>query len=112
MFLDTAQCSFVELSSSGIPRFFQGPSSLKLWNSADILDFINFLNLMNSCLRNCKADGKPVHLFRLLLLYPELCTFLDTKKCAPELYAQRWVGFSNEVSISSEFSQDPVCTPV
>lgn len=42
--------------------------------------------------RNCKADGKPFHLFRLLLLYhdPELCAFLDTKKCAPELYAQRW----------------------
>ncbi|KAL5271244.1 hypothetical protein ACHWQZ_G001771 [Mnemiopsis leidyi] len=42
--------------------------------------------------RNCKADGKPFHLFRLLLLYhdPELCAFLDTKKCPPDLYAQRW----------------------
>lgn len=42
--------------------------------------------------RNCKQGGKPFHLFRLLLLYhdPELCAFLDTKKCSPDLYAQRW----------------------
>ena len=44
--------------------------------------------------RDCKADGRPFHLFRLLLLYhdPELCSMLDTKKLAPECYLQQWVG--------------------
>ena len=43
--------------------------------------------------RDCKADGRPFHLFRLLVLYhdPELCSFLDTKKLAPEVYLQQWV---------------------
>lgn len=33
-------------------------------------------------------------LFRLLLLYfdPELCSFLDTKKITPDMYALSWVG--------------------
>ncbi len=45
------------------------------------------------CTRDCKADGRPFHLFRLLLLYhdPELCSYLDTKKLAPEIYLQPWV---------------------
>ena len=44
--------------------------------------------------RDCKVDGRPFHLFRLLLLYhdPELCSMLDTKKLAPESYLQQWVG--------------------
>lgn len=35
------------------------------------------------------------HLFRLLLLYhePSLCSFLDTKRITPELYASNWVSF-------------------
>lgn len=43
--------------------------------------------------RNCEADGMPYHLFRLLLLYhdPELCTFFDTRKITPDLYAHAWV---------------------
>lgn len=34
-----------------------------------------------------------MHLFRLLLLYhePELCSFLDSHKIAPNLYTQNWV---------------------
>ena len=45
------------------------------------------------CCRDCKAGGRPFHLFRLLLLYhdPELCSFLDTKRLAPEAYLQPWV---------------------
>ncbi|XP_064395152.1 TBC1 domain family member 23-like [Halichondria panicea] len=43
--------------------------------------------------RDCKVDGRPFHLFRLLLLYhdPELCSYLDTKKLAPEIYLQPWL---------------------
>ena len=43
--------------------------------------------------RECKMDGKPFYLFRLLLLYhdPELCSFLDTKKLSPDHYLQPWV---------------------
>ena len=35
---------------------------------------------------------QPFHLFRLLILYhdPELCSFLDSKKVNPELYAGTW----------------------
>ncbi|XP_066281595.1 TBC1 domain family member 23-like [Branchiostoma lanceolatum] len=43
--------------------------------------------------RDCKVDGKPFHLFRLLLLYhdPELCNFLDTKRISAEMYALMWI---------------------
>ncbi|XP_014663249.1 PREDICTED: TBC1 domain family member 23-like [Priapulus caudatus] len=43
--------------------------------------------------RDCAKDGKPFHLFRLLLLYhdPELCSFLDTKKITPDVYSQSWL---------------------
>ena len=43
--------------------------------------------------RNCRKNGKPFHLFRLLLLYhdPELCGFLDTKRIFPDSYAHGWV---------------------
>lgn len=42
--------------------------------------------------RDCVHNGKPFHLFRLLLLYhdPELCGFLDTKRVSPDLYAYNW----------------------
>ncbi|CAF3202990.1 unnamed protein product [Rotaria socialis] len=41
----------------------------------------------------CETDGMPFHLFRLLLLYhdPELCSFFDTRKITPDLYAHIWV---------------------
>lgn len=54
--------------------------------------------------RNCKSDGKPFHLFRLLLLYhdPELCAFLDTKKCSPDLYAQKWVRCRQKISVPAK----------
>ena len=40
-------------------------------------------------------DGKPFHLFRLLLQYhdPELCSFLDSKKMSSDSYTQKWVQF-------------------
>ncbi|KAK2169963.1 hypothetical protein LSH36_5g02007 [Paralvinella palmiformis] len=42
--------------------------------------------------RDCNKNGKPFHLFRLLLQYhdPELCSFLDTRKIAPDTYAISW----------------------
>lgn len=42
--------------------------------------------------RQCVKDGAPFHLLRLLLLYhdPELCSFLDTMKITPDLYALPW----------------------
>ncbi|XP_057302283.1 TBC1 domain family member 23-like [Hydractinia symbiolongicarpus] len=43
--------------------------------------------------RECYRDGKPFHLFRQLLQYhdPQLCSFLDSRKIPPDLYAQRWL---------------------
>ena len=43
--------------------------------------------------RDSGRDGQPFHLFRLLLQYhdPELCSFLDTKRITPDIYAQSWV---------------------
>ncbi len=49
----------------------------------------------------------PYHLFRLLLLYhdPELCSFLDTRKITPDMYAHVWVSVDNFViDISQSFS--------
>lgn len=45
------------------------------------------------CFRDCMANGRPFHLYRLLLQYhePELCSFLDTKKITPDSYAINWV---------------------
>ncbi|KAK6173494.1 hypothetical protein SNE40_016935 [Patella caerulea] len=42
--------------------------------------------------RDCVKNGKPFHLFRLLLQYhdPELSSFLDTKRITPDLYAHDW----------------------
>ncbi|XP_028405165.1 TBC1 domain family member 23-like [Dendronephthya gigantea] len=42
--------------------------------------------------RECHNEGKPFHLFRLLLQYhdPELCSFLDSMKLFPDQYAQKW----------------------
>ncbi|XP_074652451.1 TBC1 domain family member 23-like isoform X2 [Tubulanus polymorphus] len=42
--------------------------------------------------KDCVKNGKVFHLFRLLLLYhdPELCSFLDSKRITPDLYALKW----------------------
>lgn len=42
---------------------------------------------------DCSRKGLCFQVFRLLVLYhdPELCTFLDTRRIGPELYAQTWV---------------------
>lgn len=54
--------------------------------------------------RDCVRDGKPFHLFRLLLQYhdPELCTFLESKKLWPDMYCQRWLRSLFVVSCESE----------
>ncbi|EDO32014.1 predicted protein, partial [Nematostella vectensis] len=43
--------------------------------------------------RDCVRDGKPFHLFRLLLQYhdPELCSFMDSRKLSPDSYCLMWV---------------------
>ncbi|XP_063812312.1 TBC1 domain family member 23 isoform X1 [Pseudophryne corroboree] len=54
-----------------------------------------FYAIMNKYIpRDCYKKGKPFHLFRLLIQYhePELCSFLDTKKITPDLYALNWFG--------------------
>ncbi len=44
-------------------------------------------------------NGRPFDLFRLLLLYhdPSLCSFLDTRKVTPDMYAKRWVGVTSSL---------------
>ncbi|TWW57523.1 TBC1 domain family member 23 [Takifugu flavidus] len=54
-----------------------------------------FYAFMNKYIpRDCVANGRPFHLYRLLLQYhePELCSFLDTKKITPDSYAINWLG--------------------
>ncbi|KAM9849334.1 TBC1 domain family member 23 isoform 2-T2 [Aulostomus maculatus] len=54
-----------------------------------------FYAVMNKYIpRECAANGRPFHLYRLLLQYhePELCSFLDTKKITPDSYAINWLG--------------------
>lgn len=51
------------------------------------------------------ANNQASYLFRLLLLYfdPELCSFLDTKKITPDMYALSWVSaFVNVCLLSLE----------
>ncbi|XP_029647617.1 TBC1 domain family member 23 isoform X2 [Octopus sinensis] len=53
----------------------------------------SFYTVVNRYLpKDCRKNGKPFHLFRLLLQYhdPELCSFLDTKRITPDAYAQQW----------------------
>ncbi|XP_068685934.1 TBC1 domain family member 23-like isoform X1 [Montipora foliosa] len=54
--------------------------------------------------RNCVRDGKPFHLFRLLLQYhdPGLCSFLESKKLWPDMYCQRWLRSLFVVACESE----------
>ncbi|XP_072901242.1 TBC1 domain family member 23 isoform X2 [Hemitrygon akajei] len=52
-----------------------------------------FYAIMNKYIpRDFLPNGRPFHLFRLLLQYhePELCSFLDTKKITPDSYAISW----------------------
>uniref|UniRef100_A0A7N6BBQ2 TBC1 domain family member 23 n=1 Tax=Anabas testudineus TaxID=64144 RepID=A0A7N6BBQ2_ANATE len=54
-----------------------------------------FYAVMNKYIpRDCVPNGRPFHLYRLLLQYhePELCSFLDTKKITPDSYAIHWLG--------------------
>lgn len=72
-------------------------------------DFYNcFYAIMNKYIpRDCYNKGKPFHLFRLLLQYhePELCSFLDTKKITPDLYALKWFGSLFAYHCSVEVTQ-------
>ncbi|XP_037092305.1 TBC1 domain family member 23-like [Pollicipes pollicipes] len=55
--------------------------------------YFTFTNILQRYIpKNCKKDGDPYHLLRLLLLYhePELCNFLDTIKVAPDTYTTAW----------------------
>ena len=62
---------------------------------ANILHNISYF--IHLYFRECYRDGKPFHLFRQLLQYhdPQLCSFLDSRKIPPDLYAQRWVCLTN-----------------
>ncbi|XP_040195377.1 TBC1 domain family member 23 [Rana temporaria] len=67
-----------------------------------------FYAIMNKYIpRDCYKKGKPFHLFRLLLQYhePELCSFLDTKKITPDLYALNWLGSMFAYHCSVEVTQ-------
>ncbi|KAM4699967.1 TBC1 domain family member 23 isoform 2-T2 [Discoglossus pictus] len=67
-----------------------------------------FYAIMNKYIpRDCYKKGKPFHLFRLLLQYhePELCSFLDTKKITPDLYALNWFGSLFAYHCSTEVTQ-------
>lgn len=66
------------------------------------------------CFRDCMANGRPFHLYRLLLQYhePELCSFLDTKKITPDSYAINWVcvcGFECSLFFLTEMMTKPDC---
>ncbi|MEE6468306.1 hypothetical protein FKM82_008250 [Ascaphus truei] len=68
----------------------------------------SFYAIMNKYIpRDCYKKGKPFHLFRLLLQYhePELCSFLDTKKITPDLYALNWLGSLFAYHCSVEVTQ-------
>ncbi|KAL8598400.1 hypothetical protein ACOMHN_032677 [Nucella lapillus] len=43
--------------------------------------------------RELQKNGKPFHLFRLLLQYhdPELCSYLDTRRITPDTYLTTWL---------------------
>ncbi|TVK90619.1 TBC1 domain family member 23 [Bagarius yarrelli] len=53
-----------------------------------------FYAIMNKYIpRDCVPNGRPFHLYRLLLQYhePEFCSFLDTRKITPDSYAMNWL---------------------
>jgi len=65
------------------------------------------LHCLLVCSSDCKKNGKPFQLFRLLLQYhdPELCSYLDTRRVTPDLYAMSWVGRMSSVLHTCQ----PVC---
>uniref|UniRef100_A0A3Q2PD79 TBC1 domain family member 23 n=1 Tax=Fundulus heteroclitus TaxID=8078 RepID=A0A3Q2PD79_FUNHE len=75
-----------------LPHLLKPLLGLKLPRS----DLYNcFYAIMNKYIpRECVPNGRPFHLYRLLLQYhePELCSFLDTKKITPDSYAINWLG--------------------
>ncbi|MEQ2168478.1 hypothetical protein GOODEAATRI_014833 [Goodea atripinnis] len=67
--------------------------------------------------RECVLNGRPFHLYRLLLQYhePELCSFLDTKKITPDSYAINWNLFGSSLVALKEEETDlsqALCLPV
>ncbi|GFN99365.1 TBC1 domain family member 23 [Plakobranchus ocellatus] len=53
----------------------------------------SFYSILNKFIPNdCNRQGRPFHLFRLLLQYhdPELCSYLDTRRVTPDLYTMPW----------------------
>ncbi|XP_064618289.1 TBC1 domain family member 23-like [Liolophura sinensis] len=83
-------CSKEYRSSNGWLDILQPLLALKL-SRAELYNC--FYAMMTKYVpRDCGKNGKLFHLFRLLLQYhdPELCSFLDTKKITPDMYAQNW----------------------
>lgn len=78
-------------SSSGLVELLSPFITLNL----PLSDVYNCFYAMQSKFipRECYRDGKPFILFRQLLQYhdPHLCSFLDSRKIAPDLYAQKWL---------------------
>ncbi|XP_052805288.1 TBC1 domain family member 23-like isoform X2 [Mya arenaria] len=77
-------------SDNGWLNILQPLLALKLGKSETYNCFYALINKYIA--RDCQKNGKPFHLFRLLLQYhdPELCSFLDTKRITPDVYAQSW----------------------
>ncbi|KAL3885206.1 hypothetical protein ACJMK2_025294 [Sinanodonta woodiana] len=78
------------ISGNGWLEILQPLLSIKVGRS-EIYNM--FYTIQNKFIpRDFDKSGKPFHLFRLLLLYhdPELCSFLDTKRITPDLYASSW----------------------
>ncbi|MGH0144589.1 UNVERIFIED_CONTAM: hypothetical protein FKN15_036230 [Acipenser sinensis] len=68
-----------------------------------------FYAIMNKYIpRDCVSNGRPFHLFRLLLQYhePELCSFLDTKKITPDSYAMNWMLETSPAHLEVEDMED------
>lgn len=82
---------FYAFMNKYIPRSEWAFSQFSLQSSA-----LNLTGALCVCFRDCMANGRPFHLYRLLLQYhePELCSFLDTKKITPDSYAINWVRVS------------------
>lgn len=84
-----------------LPLVYVGMSRADLYNC--------FYALLSKYIpKECKPNGLPFHLFRLLLLYhdPELCSFLDTKKLLPDEYLLPWL----RSLLVSSCEMDVVCS--
>lgn len=76
-----------------------GRSRLSLSQFSEQTGDLNLTGITCVYFRDCVANGRPFHLYRLLLQYhePELCSFLDTKKITPDSYTINWVCFCFKV---------------